>query len=108
MEAAACGRLLFFDSIGGQHMCECGKPPSFRQGFADEVAFEINVGVNFMSDVIVALIELEADIVGGRTDPDRSPLDAERRLPETQVMTSGDNRERVSVSEAVVLHAAEQ
>ena len=59
-----------------------------------------------MGESVVALIALEADVMGGGTNPKHVAVDLERRFPDTQVIARGDDADRFGALPAVVLWPA--
>lgn len=74
MEGSAGGGVRFFQGIVGREVGKLFHLTGAEQSFFDVIALEINVGINFVGETIVALIALEADIVGGGADPNGFPI----------------------------------
>jgi len=71
MESAAGGGLGFFHWLIGEEMSDFRDQAGGRESFLDIVAFKVDVGIDLVSDAIVALVTFESDIVSSGTDPKR-------------------------------------
>src|SRR5258708_35121850 len=86
MEGATGGGLGFFHGISGEKVSEFGDEARGGESFFDVVALEIDIGIDFVGDAVVALIAFESDIVSGGADPQRCTLDLERSFPYAPVI----------------------
>ena len=91
MEAAAGGGLGFLHRILREDVSDFRDKAGGSERFFDVVALEVDVGIDFVREAVVALIFFEADVVSGGADPERSAVDFERRLPDAQVIARGDD-----------------
>ena len=68
MERAARGGPRFFHGFVGEEASDFGDQASAGESFFDVVALEVNVGINLVSDTVVALIAFETDVVSSGAD----------------------------------------
>jgi len=108
MEAAAGGGFAFLHGVCGEHVSNFVDEPRGSKRLFDIVALKVDIGIDFVSDSIIALVSFEADVVSGGADPHRLAVNFEGRFPNTQVIARGDNRNRFGVGPAVILLAAEE
>jgi len=108
MEVAASGGFGLQHRIRGQDVSDFGDEACGGECFFDVVAFEVDVGIDFVGEVVVALIFFEADVVGGGADPERVAVDFERSFPDAQVIARGDDSDGFGMRPAVILLAAEE
>jgi hypothetical protein len=86
MEAAAGGGFGFFHGIAGEIVGDLGDEARGGERFFDVVALEVDVGVDFVGQAVVALVFFEADIVGGGADPKGLAVDLKRGFPDAQMV----------------------
>src|SRR5256885_13051049 len=65
MKCAAGGGRGLFHGIVGKEVRDCGDQACGAESLFDIVALEIDIGIDFVGDPVVALIAFEADVVGG-------------------------------------------
>jgi len=82
VKGAAGGGFGFFHRIAGEEVGDFGDEASAGESLFDVVAFEIDIGIDFMGDAIVALVALESDIVSGGTYPQHPATDFKWRFPD--------------------------
>src|SRR5467141_3657959 len=63
MEGAAGGGLGFFHGFFGEEMRDFCDQAGGRESFLDVVTLEVDVGIDLVSDAVVALVAFESDIV---------------------------------------------
>src|ERR1700738_2007067 len=102
MERAACGGSCFFECVGGQNLGDLGDPAGGGEGLLNIVALKVDVGINFVSDSVVALVALEANIVSGRADPERLTINFKWRFPDAQMIARGYDFDGLGMRPAVV------
>src|SRR5579863_6520051 len=108
MEGAAGGSFCFLHRIVRKKVREFGDQAGAGKSFFDVVAFEVDVGIDFVSEAVVALVAFESDIVSGGANPESFAVDGERRLPDAQMIASFYDVDGLSVSPAVILWTAEK
>lgn len=69
MKAATGRGLCFLDWICGSEVRDLGDEPGRRERFFDEVAFQVDIGIYFMCEAIVAVVFLKADVVRCSANP---------------------------------------
>src|SRR5260370_27892625 len=79
-----------------------------RESFLDVVTLEVDVGIDLVSDPVVALVAFESDIVSSGADPKRFAADLEGCFPNAQMVARSDDTDGFSVGPAVVLRSAEE
>ena len=67
MKCAAGGGRGLFHGIVGKEVRDFGDQACGAESFFDIVALEIDIGIDFVGDPVVALIAFEADVVSGGT-----------------------------------------
>src|SRR5713101_8021509 len=75
MEGAAGGGLGFFHGFLGEEMRDFRDEAGGRESFLDVVTLKVDVGIDLVSDAVVALVAFESDIVSSGTDPKRFAAD---------------------------------
>src|SRR5207245_10000591 len=108
MESAGGGGLGFFHGFVGEKMRDFCDEAGGRECFLNIVAFEVNVGIDLVSDAVVALVPFESDVVSSGTDPKRFAANLEGRFPDAQMVARSDDADGLSVGPAVILRAAEE
>src|SRR5260370_38440069 len=108
VKGAAGGGLGFFHGFFGEEMRDFCDDAGGRESFLDAVALEVDVGINLVSDAVVALVALESDVVSSGTDPKCFAVDQEGRFPDAQMVARSDDADGLSVGPAVILRAAEE
>ena len=108
MEGAAGGGFGFLHGIFGEEVSDFGDEAGGGKSLLDVIAFEVNIGIDFVREAVVALIALEADIVSGGADPNHLPVQREGRLPDAQVIAGFDDLDGFGVGPAIILRAAEE
>src|SRR6266852_2988091 len=108
MESAAGGSLGFLHGLVGEEVGDCGDESRGGESFFDVVALKIDIGIDFVSDAVVALVAFESDIVSSGTDPKRFAVDLEGRFPNAQMVARSYDADRLSVGPAVILRAAKE
>ena len=108
MEGAASGGLGFLHGIFGEEMGEFRNEAGGRKSFLDVVALEVDIGIYFVGEAVIALIPLETDIVRGGADPEHPAIDGERRFPDAQVIARSHDGDGFGVGPAIVLRPAEE
>src|SRR5581483_3563946 len=86
VEGAAGGGARFAHGVFGKKESVLGDEAGSDEGFLNVVAFEVDIGIDFVGDAVVALVALEANVMGGGADPEGLAIDGERRLPDAQVI----------------------
>src|SRR5208282_6118790 len=91
MEAAAGGGFgllhgIFWEDVRDFRDQACGS-----EGFFDVVAFEIDIGIDFVCKAVVALIFFEADVVSGGADPKSSAIEVKWGFPNAQMVSRRDD-----------------
>src|SRR3989442_4999349 len=108
MESAAGGGLGFFHGFVREKMRDFCDEAGGRECFLNIVAFEVNVGMNLVSDAVVALVPFESDVVSSGTDPKRFAANLEGRFPDAQMVARSDDADGLSVGPAVILGTAKK
>ncbi len=108
MERAAGGGSCFLERVGGQDMGDLGDQARGDEGFLDVIALEVDIGIDLVGYAVVAFVALEANVVGGRADPERFPIDLEGRFPDAQVIAGGHDLDGFGTRPAVILWTAEE
>ena len=108
VEPAAGGGMGFAEGGFGEEAGDFGDEAGGGESFFDVVAFEVDIGIDFVSDAVVALVAVEPDVMSGRADPESLAFDGERRFPEAQVIARSDDADGFRVSPAVILRTAEK
>src|SRR5258707_5617497 len=108
MERAAGGGSCFLERVGGQDMGDLGDQAGGGEGFLDVVALEVDIGIDLVSHTIVALVALEADVVGSGADPKSLHIDLKRRFPDAQVIARSHDLDGFGMRPAVILRTAEE
>src|SRR5258706_1859137 len=108
MESAAGGGLGFFHGFFGEEMRDFCDEAGGRESFLDVVTLEVDVGIDFVGDAVVALVALESDIVSSGTDPKGFAVDLEGRFPNAQMVARSYDTDGFSVGPAVILRTAEE
>src|SRR5205809_7629567 len=94
--AASCG-LGFFHWIVRQEVGNSGNETRGSQSILNVVALEINIGIDFVGDAVVALVTFESGVVSSGADPSRSTFHPERRLPHGPMIPRSDDPQRLGV-----------
>jgi hypothetical protein len=102
------GGFSFFHGVNGQEMGDFRNEAGCGERFLDVVALEVDVGIDLVGDIVVALVSFEADVVGGGADPQSLTLDPPACFPDTEVIAGSDDGDGFSASPTVVLGAAEE
>src|SRR5256885_16959856 len=105
--AAGVGGSLLH-GIVGKEVRDCGDQACVAESLFDIVALEIDIGIDFVGDPVVALIAFEADVVGGGADPQSLAIDLERRFPDAQMIARSDEDRkstRLNSSHLVISYA---
>lgn len=103
VEFAAGGGLGGLEWIVGEVVLDFGDEAGRGQGFFDVVALEVDVGIDFVCEAVVALVAFETDVMGCGSDPCHLAVHFERRFPDAQVVARGDDLDGFGVGPAVVL-----
>src|SRR5258708_25650456 len=103
MKRAAGGGARFFKRVSGERMDHFRDQSRSQESFLDIIALEVDVWVNFMRYSVVAIVAIEADVVGGSPDPQSLSVNFKWRLPDAQVIARGYDLDRFGVRPAVVL-----
>ena len=74
MEAAACGGLGLLHRVGREDVSNLVYEPCGGKRFFDIVPLQVNIGIYFVRDAVVALVLFEADIVSGGATQSVWPL----------------------------------
>ena len=72
-----------FQRIFGKEVKQFGNEAGADESSFEVIAFEVDIGIDFVSDAIASLVAFEADIVSGGADPERFAIHGERRFPDT-------------------------
>src|SRR5438309_1479350 len=72
------------------------------------VTLQVDVGIDFVSDAIVALVAFKPDVMSGRAYPQRFSLDLKRSLPNAQMVARFCDVKRLRVRPAGVLRPSEE
>ena len=64
VEGAAGGGVGFAEGGIGEEVSDLGDEAGVGESFFDVVAFEVAIGIDFVSDAVVALVADEADVGG--------------------------------------------
>ena len=75
----------------GKKVGNLGDQAGAEESFFDVIALQIDVGIDFVSEAVVALVAFEADIVSSRADPKRFSIHSERRFPYAQMIAGLDD-----------------
>src|SRR5690242_16642869 len=75
------GILRFFHRLNRQVVEHVLHVPSLLQVLTDVITFAVHRRVNLVRHLAVALVLLEADVVGSCPNPHRFVIPGERRLP---------------------------
>ena len=79
-----------------------------RQVIANVVSLAVGIGVDLVSDTVVALIAIEADVVGAGSDPDGLAFKIEWSFPQSEMMSRSDNPQRIGLRISEILRSAEK
>ena len=63
-------------------MRDLGDQAGVGKGLLDIVALEVDIGINFVGDSVVALVALEADVVSCGAHPKRLTINLKWRFPD--------------------------
>ena len=69
MEAAARGCPGLLHGVGRQNVSDLGDQAGGGEGFFHVVAFQVDIGVDFVCEAVVPLVSFKPDIVSGCADP---------------------------------------
>src|SRR5258708_25507351 len=108
MERAAGGGSCLLERVGGEDMGALGDQARGGEGFLDVLALEVDIGINLVSYTIVALVALEADVVGSGADPKSLHIDLKRRFPDAQVIARRHDLDGFGMRPAIILRTAEE
>src|SRR5437660_5648485 len=108
MEAAARRCLRFLHRLVGQEVSDLRNQPRACKGLLNVITLEVNVGIDFVGDAIVALVAFKTYVVRSSADPDGCTVHLKRRFPNTQMIARFDDADRLSVGPAVILGAAKK
>jgi len=108
MKGAAGGGLGFFHGFFGEEMRDFCDEAGGRESFLDVVALEVDVGINLVSDAVVALVAFESDVVSSGADPKRFAVNLEGRFPNAEMVARSDHADGLSVGPAVILRATKE
>src|SRR5713226_2178171 len=108
MESAAGGGLGFFHWFVGKEVSGFDDEAGGGESFLNVVAFKVDVGIDLVSDAVVALVAFESDVVSSGTDPKRFTIDLKRRFPDAQMVARPDDADGLSVCPAVILRAVKE
>src|SRR5260370_20515457 len=103
MEGAAGGGLGLLHGFCGEEMRDFCDQAGGRESFFDVVTLEVDVGINLVSDAVVALVALESDVVSSGTNPKRFAVDLEGRFPNAEMVARSNDADGLSVSPRIVL-----
>src|SRR5713226_5686097 len=108
MESAAGGGLGFFHRFIGEEVRNFCDEAGGGESLFDKVTLKVDVGIDLVSDAVVALVAFESDVVSSGTDPKRLALDLKWRFPDAQMVARPDDADGLSVGPAVILGAAKE
>lgn len=86
MEGAASGGFGLLHERFQEEVHEFDDQAGGGKSFFDIVALEIDVGIDFVGDAVVALISFEADVVSGGADPQHLAVDGEGGFPDAEMI----------------------
>ena len=81
---------------------------SAGQCLLHEVAFQINIRIDFVRNTVVALIAFESDVVSCRADPDHRAVDGKGSFPNAKMVARRDHTNGFGVSPAAILLTAKK
>src|SRR5580704_4149247 len=108
MERAAGGGLCFLHWILRQEVRHLSVESGTGQSFLDVVAFEIDIGIDFVRQSVVTLILFEANVVRGGANPNHAAFYGERSFPDAQVIAGSHHGDGFGMSPAVILLTTEK
>jgi hypothetical protein len=108
MKASPCRGRCFFHWIVRQEVRDFAHQPCRCQRLLNIVALKVNVGIDLVRDAIVALVPLEADVMGCRSYPQSFAPHLKRRFPDSQVVARSHHADWLRVSPAVILRTSKK
>ena len=100
--------LCLKDRIGGMQIFLSADRRCIRQINSKKITFCIDGRIDPVVDQTPSLCDFNGNVVGGRTHPDRRPIDRVIGFPDSKMMTPRNHCTRLWQGIRVVLHSSEQ